>query len=367
MSLFKKSESTQAYLKAGFMGFAGSGKTFTAAETAIGLVKLLKNAGLPEGSKPVFFLDTETGSDYVSGRFKEEGIGLFQAKTRAFSDLIPAVKEAEANGAALIIDSITHFWREFTEAYAKKRNRTRGLEFQDWAFLKTEWGKFTDAYINTSLHIIMCGRAGYEYDFFTNDSGKRELEKTGIKMKAETETGYEPSLLVLMERSMDMDTKKVYREAHILKERFNIIDGKTVRNPTFNDFLPHIEKLNLGGTQMGVDSSRNSESMIPHDGKGQWQKDREQREIVLDEIQAIFSRKLNTRKEEDRKTMLEMFVKYFGTDSWKKIELLDLETLRFGYDAIRGRFEEEPVYSQKPESVNIDQEQEEALNKAVNQ
>lgn len=345
MTIFKKSESTQAYLKAGFMGFAGSGKTFTATETAIGLVKILKTAGLEEGNRPVFFLDTETGSDYVSGRFKDEGIELFQAKTRAFSDLIPAVKEAEANGAALIIDSITHFWREFTEAYAKKRNRTRGLEFQDWAYLKSEWGKFTDSYINTSLHIIMCGRAGYEYDFFTNDSGKRELEKTGIKMKAETETGYEPSLLVLMERTMDMETKKVYREAHVLKERFNVIDGHTFRNPTFDDFLPHIQRLNLGGQQLGVDSSRNSEHMIPMDGKSQWQKNREQQEIVLDEIQTFLSRKLNTRKDEDRKQMLELFVKNFGTESWKKIELLDLDVLRVGYDAIRASFNEAPVYS----------------------
>ena len=366
MALFKKAESTQAYLKAGFMGFAGSGKTFTATETAIGLVNLLREAGHPEGVKPVYFLDTETGSDYVSGRFKDAGIELYQSKTRAFVDLIPAVKEAEANGAALIIDSITHFWREFTEAYAKKRNRTRGLEFQDWAYLKSEWGKFTDAYINTSLHIIMCGRAGYEYDFFTNDSGKRELEKTGIKMKAETETGYEPSLLVLMERGMDMATKKVYREAHVLKERFNVIDGKTFQNPSFKDFLPHIELLNLGGKQLGVESGRSSEGMIPMDGKSQWQKDREQRDLVLDEIQSFFSRKLNTRKEEDRKIMLELFVKHFGTESWKKIELADLSTLRFGYDAIRLHFEEEPIYSSvaKP-NANLDAEQEAGLNKVA--
>jgi len=345
MTLFKKAESTQAYLKAGFMGFAGSGKTFTATETAIGLVKMLKDGGLPEGDRPVFFLDTETGSDYVSSRFKDAGIELYQAKTRAFIELIPALREAETNGAALIIDSITHFWREFTESYAKKKNRHRGLEFQDWAYLKSEWGKFTDAYINSSLHIIMCGRAGYEYDFFTNDNGKRELEKTGIKMKAETETGYEPSLLVLMERSMDMETKKVYREAHVLKERFNVIDGSTFKNPTFEDFLPHIQRLNLGGTQLGV-GTRTSESMIPMDGKSQWQKNREQIEIVLDEIQTFISRKLNTRKDEDRKIMLEMFVKFFGTESWKKIELLDLERLRLGYDSIRLEQGESPVYAQ---------------------
>lgn len=366
MTLFKKAESTQAYLKAGFMGFAGSGKTYTATETAIGLVKLLRAGGLAEANKPVFFLDTETGSDYVAGRFKEEGIEMFQAKTRAFSDLIPALKEAEANGAALIIDSITHFWREFTEAYARKRNRTRGLEFQDWAFLKSEWGKFTDSYINSALHIIMCGRAGYEYDFFTNDSGKRELEKTGIKMKAETETGYEPSLLVLMERTMDMETKKVYREAHVLKERFNVIDGHVFRNPTFNDFLPHIQRLNLGGEQLGVDSSRTSDDMIPHDGKSQWQKNREQRDVVLDEIQSFLSRKLNTRKDEDRKTMLELFVQYFGTESWKKIEQLDLDILRLGYDAIRKKMGEAPIYSPVADPA-LDSDQDASLDKAVGQ
>jgi len=35
------------------------------------------------------------------------------------------------------------------------------------------------------------------------ESGKKNLEKTGIKMKAKGELGYEPSLLVLMEREMD--------------------------------------------------------------------------------------------------------------------------------------------------------------------
>jgi hypothetical protein len=161
---------------------------------------------------------------------------------------------------ALLIDSISHFWREFTEAYAKKRNRHRGLEFSDWAYLKSEWGKFTDAYVNSAAHIIMCGRAGYEFDFFEDENGKKQLEKTGVKMRAETETGYEPSLLIWLERHMDMDSRKVYREAHVLKERFDVIDGKTFRDPTFANFLPHIELLNLGGQQVGVDTTRTSEA-----------------------------------------------------------------------------------------------------------
>jgi hypothetical protein len=42
MGLFMKAESTSAFLKMGIMGFAGSGKTYTAAATAIGLVEYMR-------------------------------------------------------------------------------------------------------------------------------------------------------------------------------------------------------------------------------------------------------------------------------------------------------------------------------------
>lgn len=335
--IFKKAESTTAYLKAGFLGFAGSGKTTTATETVIGLVKLLRDRGLPEGGRPVFFLDTETGADYVKRRFDQEGIELFTAKTRAFSDLIPAVREAEKGGAALIIDSITHFWREFTEAYAKKKNRTR-LEFQDWNFLKTEWGKFTDSYINSSAHILLCGRAGYEYDFFEDADGKKQLEKTGVKMKAEAEMGYEPSLLVLMERTMDMETKKVHREAHVIKERFGVIDGKTFKNPTFANFLPHIELLNLGGTQLGVDTTRTSEGMI-EGGHDSWPHEKRQREIYCEEIEGLLVHHFPSQSAEHKKAKIGMIEKVFGTRSWTAVQNLKSERLKEGFEQMKAMLE----------------------------
>ncbi len=329
MSLFKPAESTQAYLKMGVMGFAGSGKTYTAAITAIGLVRLLKQLGLPQGDRPAFFLDTETGSDYVKRHFDAAGLALHTAKTRAFADLIPAVRDAEKDGSVLIIDSITHFWREFTETYARKKNRTR-LEFSDWNFLKTEWGRFTDAYVNSAIHIVLCGRAGYEYDFFEDQDGKKQLEKTGVKMKAEAEMGYEPSLLVLMERIMDMETKKVYREAHVLKERFSLIDGHSFRNPTFENFMPHIAELNLGGQQLGIDTSRTSEGMIPHSGKPDWQYEKEQREITLDEVAELVRKHHGGQSEDAKRIRGDLLEKHFGTRSWKRMETLDYQAIKDG-------------------------------------
>lgn len=98
MALFQRATNTQAFLKAGIMGFAGDGKTYTASELAIGLVLLMRQRGLEMGDKPVMFLDTETGSDWVKPRFDAENIELYTAKTRAFVDLLAAVKEAEQSG-----------------------------------------------------------------------------------------------------------------------------------------------------------------------------------------------------------------------------------------------------------------------------
>lgn len=335
--LFQRAANTQAYLKAGIMGFAGDGKTYTATEIAMGLVGLMRQRGLPEGDRPVMFLDTETGSDWVKPRFDAANIELFTAKTRAFVDLLTAIREAESAGSVLLIDSISHFWRNLTEEYAQRKNRKRGLEFQDWAWLKSEWGKFTDLFVNSRCHIIMCGRAGYEYDFFENESGKRELAKTGIKMRAETETGYEPSILILMEKNQELiegGGTKVWRTATILKDRSTRIDGKTFNNPTFRDFLPHIEFLNLGGEHLGVDTSRTSEELFTDDGEPRWQKEKRMKEIALDEIVECIAKHHPGQSADAKKVRGDLLEEIFGSRSWERIKTFDWPTISECRDAL---------------------------------
>jgi hypothetical protein len=347
MALFKPAETTSAYLKMGLLGFAGSGKTKTAALTAIGLIKLMRERGLDLGKKPAFFLDTETGVDWVAPDFRAAGIQLETAKTRAFADLLMAVEEAQANGSLLLIDSISHFWKELCDTYQKKKaqqfkNSTYRLQFQDWGYLKGEWGKFTDAFINSPLHIILAGRAGYEYDYFEEEGGRKELEKTGIKMKAEGEMGYEPSLLVLMERNQRIENGSVaatWREATILKDRSTLLDGKVFRDPTFADFLPHVERLNLGGKQLGVDTSRTSEHMIPKDRRDYAPV---QRKIVIDEIQTLLTLHHPGQSAQDKTTKLKLLLKHFDA-SWVEIEeVMPLDRLREGYDGLYRELEKKP-------------------------
>lgn len=352
MALFKQAVNTQAYLKAGIMGFAGDGKTYTATEIAIGLVELMRSRKLAQGDSPVMFLDTETGSDWVKPRFDAANIQLFTAKTRAFTDLLEAVREAEKSGSVLVIDSISHFWRNLMEEYAERKNRKRGLEFQDWAWLKAEWGKFTDLFVNSKCHIIMCGRAGYEYDFFENENGKKELEKTGIKMKAETETGYEPSILILMEKhqelSTDGRTKRVWRTATVLKDRSTKIDGATFENPTFRDFMPHIEFLNLGGEHLGVDLERTSAELFSDDGEPRWAKEKRMKEIALDEVVEILNKHHGGTSNDAKKAKADLLEKVFASRSWERIKTFDYATVSTARNALWLELEGKPYAFPRP-------------------
>jgi hypothetical protein len=345
MSLFKRAEVTSAYLKMGLLGFAGSGKTYTAASTAIGLVQYMREKAVEAAERPIFFLDTETGSDWIKPRVEAAGIELFTAKTRAFSDLRQAVTESEKSASILLVDSISHFWKELCDAYMKRKNRTR-LQFEDWGYLKSEWGKFTDQFINSQLHIILCGRAGYEYDYFQDESGKKNLEKTGIKMKAEGEMGYEPSLLVLMERHMDVEEKKTWREATILKDRSNLLDGKQFTNPTFASFMPHVQALDLGGKQLGVDTTRTSEHDIAVDRRD-WQP--VQRKIVLGEIQDLLVLHVPGQSHADKQRKVTLLKKHFNAGWVEMEEVMPLGQLRNGFDGLHEELEGRPSKYAKPD------------------
>jgi hypothetical protein len=335
-SIFAPAKVTSAYLKAGLTGFAGSGKTKTATIIAIGMIKLMRELRLPVADKPVYFLDTETGSDWVKKDFDAAGIGLETAKTRSFADLVTSVAEAQAGGSMLLVDSATHFWQELCETYQRMKARERRvpvyrLQFQDWGFLKGEWRKFTEAYVNSPLHIVIAGRAAYEYDYFEDDDGKKQLEKTDVKMSAEKEMGYEPSLSVLMERHTDMATMKAYRTATVLKDRGSVIDGKQFRDPTFADFLPHIQLLNLGGEHIGVDATRNSSGLIPATARDN---SHIQRKIVLDEIESLMALKFPSTSAKDKTAKLTLLLKHFKACWTEMEELMPLIDLRMGYDSL---------------------------------
>jgi len=348
MSLFKPAQNNAAYLKAAFMGLAGSGKTFTASSLAIGMVQYMQKHGLEQGRKPVYFVDSENGASWMIKRFEEVGIDLQVASTTTFTDLAQAMNIARSEASVLIIDSITAFWVEFTETYKEVKKRRRGLEFQDWSWLKNEWRKkFTTRFLNDPIHTIMCGRMGFEYEHYVDDTGKKQIEKTGVKLKAEGELGFEPSLLVQMERQQDVDEHTIHHIAHVLKDRrpdAKSLDGKSFKDPTFASFLPHVEYLNIGGKQFAFDDNASSAASIPDDERGTNNTTSVRREIVIDEIEALLVEKgLSGTSNDAKAKRAELIKKHFKCTSRTEIEkLMPLHDLQANYDSLHRDLTGEP-------------------------
>lgn len=307
-----------SFLKAGFLGFAGGGKTFTAMLLAIGTRKLF---GL---NAPIAMFDTERGSDDIADFvLKETGQKLLVAKRRSLVDLMEVARECENGGASvLVVDSITHVWREVNDAYIKaKKGRGKGdrMEFQDWGRVKSEWSKWPDWFLNSNCHVIVCGRAGWEYETQENDDGKKEMVKAGIKMKAETEFGFEPGLVVEMQRDFATnkrghltEDRNVINRALVLKDRKRVLDGRSCEDPTFEFFRPHVELL-VGGEHVAIDTSQ--KTTFEMDNGADWMKEKKQREIAAEEIEGSLYTVWKGQSGDDKAARLKAMREYWGSTS----------------------------------------------------
>lgn len=355
MTLLKKAVNEQAFLKAGILGFPGSGKSYTASMLAEAISTLLGDG------RPVAFFDTEAGSDFLIPKFEAAGIELMRVKSKAFSDLLAVGKEAEPTCSVLIVDSVTHVWNELCEAFLSRVNEARKkkrfppikkLEFQHWAEVKRAWADWTTFYLNSRLHIIVCGRAGYEYEFVENDeSAKKELQKVGTKMRVEGEFGFEPSLLIEMERASRGSAPGAgwIHRAHILKDRTDTINGKAFSfdkpdekakpaeewRQVYTAFAGVLAKLNIGGQHVSVDTTRSSQGMFSEEGETDQTRRAKRVTIALEEVQGTLVAIWPGQDAISKRAKQQVVETLFKTRSWAKVESLSLETLEVAVGALR--------------------------------
>lgn len=339
MSMLKKAENKMAYAKVGLYGTAGSGKTFTAAKIAIGLHAHAKC------DKPVGMFDTEPAASYIIPLFERAGIEfLVYDQSRALKDLMDFMDEAERDCSIVIVDSITHVWRDAQESFLTKINEGRArhnkkplasLEFQHWRPIKAAWADFTDRFLSSKLHVIVCGRAGnvYEYQDKDDGSGKKELITTGSRMATEKELGYEPSLLI--EMVADRDDGKLVNIALVQKDRTDTINGKEIPRPDFGSFQPHFAALNLGGEHHGSMQQRNSKDMYTETGDDNWGHEQRQREIWAEEISGLMQKYFPGQAADEKKQRLDLMEQFFGTRSWTKIQNTQSEKLKQGFEELK--------------------------------
>ena len=335
MSIFSEIEAP-THLKGGILGFAGSGKTHTMALIAIGIWKMLNKGNGYD--KPVNFLDTETGSSYVKELFVNAGVPIQGKKTRAFVTLMAGLEESVKNENIFLIDSVTHFWQELMFTYMKKKGLSR-LNINHIGNIKKEWKPFPDLYLNSPIHSILCGRAGFEWGYEEDDEGNKQLAKTGTKMKVEGDFGYEPTLLIEMEQlrgDKDKTGSSFVNRAWVIKDKFSSsgLQGKHFDMPTFENFLPHISRLNINGKFPNIDMETTSEDLIENPDRSR-EHMYKQRDIFIEELKNELTLKFNSRTDEGKKKALGFLKETFNSTSMIAISGCDNETIRQGLDKLK--------------------------------
>ena len=351
-AFWDNADAAPEYLKGGFLGFPKSGKTFTSFLLACAVREVCGIAG------PLAMYDTENGSGYLKADcLTLTGKALLVKRSRSFADLLAwGQRCADAGVAVGIADSVTHPWRELCDSYLKEKNEAAArmkkpqrskLGFEDWQAIKPKWNEWTTFYMNAPQHFIVNGRAGWEYEMSKDEeTGQKELNKTGVKMKTEGEFGFEPSLLVYMEAEQELidGRPKLVRRATVLGDRFRLLDATTTTFPSERDlfkayetvrdfFAPHISRL-TAGTHQSVDTSARTSFGVDDSGDSDYYREKRSREILAEEIQADLVLAYPGQSAVEKKAKVEALRSAFGTGSWERVTSMSSRELREGREKL---------------------------------
>lgn len=150
-------------------------------------------------------------------------------------------------------------------------------------------------------------------------------------MKMEGETAYEPDLLVLMERMedvLDKHSKDVWRQATVLKDRSNVIDGKVFRNPTADNFMPAIEMCLTDPVSRARPIEGDAGILFAtEEDKRAWFR---ARDILVEDIENILVENWPGQSADDKKAKILALKAGFQTASWTWIKNQKPELLADG-------------------------------------
>jgi hypothetical protein len=300
---------TKPYFKAAFEGEPGTGKSWSVALVAIGLHKKINS------KKPIVLIDTEKASKFLVPLFKEHGVEVMVRETHSLADLVKAMKLcSDGYSDIMVIDSITHIWMDFQEAYKRKLNRTT-FQIQDWMSIKSEWNKyFSIPLVQSPLHILATGRV------------------SDRMMQAEKNAAYEFDVLVLMERHelITRTKREVWRQATVLKGRGNLLDGKVFKNPTYEDFAPAVEAVIKDPVAARFSHAEQDagELIKTEEDKRDWVRAKKR---WLEEIEGYLVSVWPSTSAAEKKNKTDALEYAFATRSWSAIEAMHPQMLEDGF------------------------------------
>lgn len=186
---FTKATKEQAKLRLAVFGPSGSGKTFSALRIATGL------------GGNIAFIDTERGSaSKYADRFNFDVLELPNKLIGTYVEAIDAA--AKAGYPVLIIDSLTHAWKQLLETIDKlAKAKYRGNTWSAWSEGTPEQNKLVDAILDYPGHIIATMRTKTEWTTEQYGNGKSKPVRVGLA--PEQGKGIEYEFDLLMELSTD--------------------------------------------------------------------------------------------------------------------------------------------------------------------
>jgi len=254
---FKKADPKQAALKVSIYGEPGSGKTFTSLLFAEGIAAML--------DKRVAMVDTERGSDFYALPVKRRQVHPkafdFDALyTRSLAEVMAEVKALDPKvHGVVILDSITHLWSSAMDSYKGKKTKVDSIPMHAWGKIKKPYKDLLQYLIDSPFHVFILGR---QKNLFETDEQSGEMKKTGVAMRAEGETPYEPHICLRMQGILDQASRRTTYMAHVEKDRSGLLAGQLIENPNFKTIAP---LLGLLGTEQGA--TDNEEERLAADGE----------------------------------------------------------------------------------------------------
>ncbi len=211
--VIQKAVKSQKKARIALDGPAGSGKTYTALELAIGLA---------DGGR-IGLIDTEKSSaDLYADRFDFDTIKLSVFSPQNYIGALEAF--AEAGYEVVIIDSWSHAWEgeggalEMVDAAARKY---QGNSYVAWRDVTPLHNKMVAAILDYPGHVIVTMRTKMEYALEKDEkNGKTAPKKIGMAPIQRAGVEYEFDVVV------DLDLEHHFT---ISKTRLPILDGKSIK------------------------------------------------------------------------------------------------------------------------------------------
>jgi hypothetical protein len=246
---FRKAEPKQAKLKVSIYGPPGAGKTLSTLLLAEGLAKVDKTR--------VAYVDTERGTDFYAQRVPDrkvhpEAFDFDAIYTRTLSTVLSEVKALNPKEhGVVVLDSISHLWESAMDAYTGKLTRGETIPMHAWGKIKKPYKELVAFLINAPVHVFILGR---QKNTFDTDPRTGEMIKTGVSMRAEGETPYEPHICLRMECVKNGNDSDYL--TYVEKDRTGVLSGKTFHNINFGTIAPLLPLLGVEQAVVDDESER---------------------------------------------------------------------------------------------------------------